>query len=215
LFRVDKFPLAAPGWPYLLGYGLLTVVAAALGLCWAAAALGLLTVFIAFFFRDPARASNAADNEVLSPADGRVVTVEVVDEPELAGGRARLVSVFMNVFNVHVNRVPLSGRVVSCAHRQGAFVNAARPDASHSNERQEVIIKTAGGRLVKVTQVAGLVARRIECRLIPGETVQRGQRYGMIRFGSRLDVYLPLEAEVTVLPGQRVKAGLSTLARLD
>jgi phosphatidylserine decarboxylase len=208
-------PLAASGGPYVLGYAFLAAVATALGLAWAAAALWLAAAAIALFFRDPPRRSSASAAAVLSPADGRVVTVEEVSDPELPGGRALLVSVFMSVFNVHVNRAPVSGKVLGVAHRSGGFVNAVRREASHSNERLEVVLEAPGRRLVKVVQVAGLVARRIECRLTPGQEVQRGQRYGMIRFGSRLDVYLPPAAAATVVPGRRVKAGVSVIAELD
>ncbi len=212
--RIDKFPLAVAGWPYMLGYLFLTLVASALGVWWLAVPLGLLTVFISFFFRDPAREAFAPAEAVLSPADGRVVTVEEVAAPDLPGGRALLVSVFMSVFNVHVNRAPVSGVVQRVEYKTGAFVNAARRDASHSNERVEVVLEDAAGRLVKVVQVAGLVARRIECRLAPGQQVRRGDRFGMIRFGSRLDVYLPPGARVTVDLGQKVKAGISILGEL-
>jgi len=212
--RLDKFPLAASGWPYVLGYLFLALVASALGVWWLAAPLWLLTGFIAFFFRDPAREAFAPAQAVLSPADGRVVAVEEVEAPDMPGGRATMISVFMSVFNVHVNRAPVDGQVQSVEHKNGAFVNAARRDASHSNERVEVVLKDSQGRALKVTQVAGLVARKIECSLIPGEMVRGGQRFGMIRFGSRLDVLLPLEARVAVSLGQRVKAGISILGEL-
>ncbi|KMY65769.1 hypothetical protein AAU61_20255 [Desulfocarbo indianensis] len=212
--RLDKFPLAASGWPYVLGYLFLALVASALGAWWLAAPLWLLTGFIAFFFRDPAREAFAPAAAVLSPADGRVVAVEEVEAPDMPGGRATMVSVFMSIFNVHVNRAPADGQVQSVERKSGAFVNAARRDASHCNERVEVVLKDSQGRALKVTQVAGLVARKIECSLIPGEMVRRGQRFGMIRFGSRLDVLLPLEAKVAVSLGQKVKAGISILGEL-
>ncbi|MBU1449046.1 phosphatidylserine decarboxylase family protein [Patescibacteria group bacterium] len=212
--RIDKFPLAASGWPYLLGYLFLAVVATALCVWWMAIPLWLLSGFIAFFFRDPARDAFAPAGSVLSPADGRVVVVEEVDAPEMPEGRALMVSVFMSVFNVHVNRVPVSGLVQSVEYKTGAFVNAAHRDASHSNERIEVVLEDADGNVIKVAQVAGLVARKIECRLIPGEKVQQGHRFGMIRFGSRLDVYFPLGSNVLVSRGQRVKAGISVLGEL-
>lgn len=212
--RIDKFPLAASGWPYLLGYLFLALVASALCVWWLAAPLWLISGFIAFFFRDPARDAFAPAGSVLSPADGRVVVVEEVDAPDMPGGRALMISVFMSVFNVHVNRVPLSGAVQSVEYKTGAFVNAAQRDASHSNERIEVVLKDAAGNIIKVAQVAGLVARKIECRLIPGQEVQQGYRFGMIRFGSRLDVYLPLGSRALVSRGQKVKAGVTVLGEL-
>jgi phosphatidylserine decarboxylase len=213
--RIDKFPLAASGWPYLLGYLFLALVASALGVWWLALPLWILTGFIGFFFRDPARDAFAPKGSVLSPADGRVVVAEEMEAPDMPGGRALVVSVFMSIFNVHVNRVPISGMVQSVEYKTGAFVNAARRDASHSNERVKVALKDPDAdNVIKVVQVAGLVARKIECHLIPGEEVQQGQRFGMIRFGSRLDVYLPLGSRVLVERGQKVKAGVSILGEL-
>lgn len=210
----DKFPLASPGWPYLSGAAFLACTATALDVWWMAAPLWLALGFIAYFFRDPARRSRAADNEIISPADGKVVAVREVDEPRLPGGRARLVSVFMNVFDVHVNRAPIGGKVVGLDYIRGRFVPADRAEASRGNERLEMLLEDPAGRLLLVTQVAGLVARRIECRLSPGDVVSKGERYGMIRFGSRLDVYLPLEARARVAPGQRVKAGVSVIGEM-
>lgn len=210
----DKFPIAASGWPYLLSFAGLAWVAFALRVGWLAWPLAVITAWMVWFFRDPARFAPAGPAAVISPADGRVVAVEEVDRPDLPGGRAAMVSIFMNIFDVHVNRAPISGRVVRLAHLPGGYLPADRPGARVDNERQEVLIQGEDGRLALVAQVAGLVARRIECRLAPGEWVHRGQRFGMIRFGSRLDVYLPPESRVRVLPGQKVKAGLSLLAEL-
>jgi len=144
-----------------------------------------------------------------------VVAVQAVERPELPGGQALMISVFMNVFDVHVNRAPVSGKVVRLAHRPGGFVPADRAEARLANERQEALIQTEAGQLVLVVQVAGLVARRIECRLAPGQWVHRGQRFGMIRFGSRVDLYLPPASRALVRPGDRVKAGVTTLAELS
>jgi phosphatidylserine decarboxylase len=120
----------------------------------------------------------------------------------------------MSVFNVHVNRVPISAEVQSVEYKTGAFVNAAHRDASHSNERVEIALQDAAGNVIKVVQVAGLVARKIECGLIPGEKVQQGRRFGMIRFGSRLDIYFPIGSNILVSRGQRVKAGISILGEM-
>ena len=212
--HLDKFPLAAPGLPYLAGYGLLIAVALALGVWWLAVPLILVWLFMAWFFRDPARRAQVAAEAVLSPADGKVVLSEEVEEPRLPGGRARLVSVFMNIFDVHVNRAPIEGRVLAVEFKAGGFVPADRHQATHSNQRVEVLLEDSRGRRILVSQVAGLVARRIHCRLAPGDEVKKGQRYGMIRFGSRLDVYLPPSARVSVSLGERVKAGVSVIAEL-
>lgn len=211
----DKCPLAASGWPYVLSFAFLTLVAAMLCLGWLAWPLGVITAWMIWFFRDPARFAAAGPGAVICPADGKVVAVQEVERLDLPGGRALMISVFMNIFDVHVNRAPVSGRVVRLAHRPGAFVPADRAEAPTDNERQEAVIQTEAGQLVMVVQVAGLVARRIECRLAPGEWVHRGQRFGMIRFGSRVDLYLPPTTKAVARLGDRVKAGITVLAELD
>ncbi|MFZ5587590.1 MAG: phosphatidylserine decarboxylase family protein [Thermodesulfobacteriota bacterium] len=211
----DKFPLAASGWPYILSFGFLALVAAMLRLPWLAWPLGVITLWMIWFFRDPARFAAAGPGAVICPADGKVVAVQAVERPELPGGQALMISVFMNVFDVHVNRAPVSGKVVRLAHRPGGFVPADRAEARLANERQEALIQTEAGQLVLVVQVAGLVARRIECRLAPGQWVHRGQRFGMIRFGSRVDLYLPPASRALARPGDRVKAGVTALAELS
>lgn len=212
---MDKFPLAASGWFYLLPALFMALVASALGVWWLAVPLWLAAGFVAYFFRDPARSCQAGENAVISPADGKVVVAEEVDMPELPGGRALLVSIFMNLFSVHVNRVPMSGQVENVLYTKGDFMPADRRLAAEQNERMSVRIAGPGGGTIQVTQVAGLVARRIECRLAPGDEAVRGKRYGMIRFGSRLDVYLPPEAALVVALGQQVRAGVTVLAEVE
>lgn len=212
--RFDKFPLASPGWPYLIGCGFLAAVATALGVWWLAAPLWLIFAWMAWFFRDPARRAQASPGAVISPADGRVVAVEVVPHAAMPGGQARMISIFMNVFDVHVNRAPAAGRVADVRHIPGGFVRANLPGARLENERVQVVLDTPAGDRLVVNQVAGLVARRIECELAPGDNVQRGQRYGMIRFGSRLDVYLPTRAKVRLSRGQKVRAGVTVIGEL-
>lgn len=212
--KMDKFPLATSGWVYLLATVALAGVASALGLPWLAWPLWLIAAWMAWFFRDPARHSQAGPEAIIAPADGKVVAVQEVDCPELPGGRARLVSIFMNIFDVHVNRLPISGQVLSVAHRAGGYDPADQPQVSRGNERQEIVMAGERGQALMVAQVAGLVARRIECWLTPRQMVQRGARFGMIRFGSRVDVYLPLEAQVLVSLGQKVKAGETVIGAL-
>lgn len=211
---MDKFPLAQAGWPYVLAGLFLALVATALGVWWLAAPLWLATLLIINFFRDPGRAAAAGSGAVLAPADGKVVAVEPAPHQALPGGRGLLVSIFMNIFDVHVNRAPIAGRVLGVRRLPGGYMPADRPQAALANERVEVLIQPAQGRPLVVCQVAGLVARRIECRLVPGDIVQQGQRYGMIRFGSRLDVYMPLGAEARVKLGQRVRAGVSVIGEM-
>ena len=157
---MDKFPLAASGWRYLLVGTFLALVAEALNVCWLAWPLWIFVAFTGFFFRDPARTHQAMEGEFISPADGKVVAIEEVLHPGLPGERALLISIFMNIFDVHVNRLPVSGEVVSVRHMPGGFMPANRPGARERNERVEVVLETPTGARMAVAQVAGLVARR-------------------------------------------------------
>jgi phosphatidylserine decarboxylase len=175
--------------------------------------LWIVAVFVIQFFRDPPRAVPAQANAVLSPADGRIVKVEKVADP-YTGRESLLISVFMNVFNVHSNRAPVDGTVERVAYSPGKFVNADLDKASTENERNALVIQLAGGERIAVVQVAGLIARRILCYVKAGDALQRGQRYGFIRFGSRVDVYLPLSARPRVAVGDKVAATSTILADL-
>jgi phosphatidylserine decarboxylase len=209
--------IAREGWPYIGG-----LLVLALLVSWAASATGhggwiavavvawLVLLFVVQFFRDPPRPVPADPLAVLSPADGRVVKVEKAHDP-YAGRDALLISVFMNVFNVHSNRVSVDGKVRKIEYFRGSFVNADLDKASTENERNAVVIE-GGGRTVTLVQVAGLIARRILCYVKEGDSLQRGQRYGFIRFGSRVDVYVPLDATPKVGPGDKVSATMTVLA---
>lgn len=211
---MDKFPLAASGWPYILVTVGLAWVASALGVRLMAWPLWLVAAWMVWFFRDPARSSQAGSQALVAPADGKVVAIQEVECPQLPQGRALMVSVFMNIFNVHVNRLPAAGQVVSLAHHAGAFDPADQPQVSRGNERHELLLETAQGQRLLVVQVAGLVARRIECWAVPGDLMRRSQRFGMIRFGSRVDLYLPLGTRVAASLGQKVKAGETVIGTL-
>ena len=175
--------------------------------------LWAIALFILQFFRDPAREIPDDPQAVLSPADGRIVAVEKVRDPYLER-EALKISVFMNVFNVHSNRSPVDGTVKQRWYHAGSFLNAALDKASLENERNALWIETTDRQSITCVQIAGLVARRILCYVDPGVTLERGQRYGFIRFGSRVDVYLPLDAEVKAALGDKVYATESILARL-
>jgi phosphatidylserine decarboxylase len=175
--------------------------------------LWLVAAFVIQFFRDPARIPPAGENLVLAPADGRIVSVDRVRDPYLERDALRL-SVFMNVFNVHSNRSPVDGEVRDVWYSAGAFVNAALDKASASNERNALWLRTEHGTDVTCVQVAGLIARRILCYVKPGMRLRRGERFGFIRFGSRVDVYLPVDAEPRARVGDTVYAGSSVLAHL-
>lgn len=206
--------LAREGW----GHIAFVIAAAGLVTAWLgwliAAPLWLVAVFVLQFFRDPRRVLAGGQNAVLCPADGRVIALGPAEDPYL-NRRAVKVSIFMNVFNVHSNRLPVGGRVRRRWYSPGRFFNASLDKASSDNERNALWITTPEGSDVVVVQVAGLIARRILCYIAEGETVGPGDRYGFIRFGSRVDVYLPLGSRTEVGLGDKVKAGSQLLARLE
>ena len=176
-------------------------------------ALLVVAIWVASFFRDPERPGERGERLVISPADGKVVLVTEVDEPTFVRGRAQRVSIFMNIFNVHVNRYPVSGRVEYVQASPGKFLNAIAPEASLENEQTSVGIVAGTSRLL-VRQIAGLIARRIVTYSRNGDLVQQGARMGLIRFGSRVDVFLPLDATLRVKPGDVAYAGVTVLGEL-
>lgn len=207
-------PIARAGYPMILAGAFLTMVLALLELMIPTFAALVATFFIIAFFRDPERVVPTAPGAVVSPADGRVIRVETEQNPSFLEGPCLKISIFMSVFNVHVNRIPFDGTVVDIRYHPGRFFSANLDKASRENEHNAVVVELADRRRFCFVQVAGLVARRIICRLKPKDGVIRGQRYGMICFGSRLDVYLPPDTDAVVVPGDRVKAGTSVLAHL-
>jgi phosphatidylserine decarboxylase len=204
--------LAKEGWPFIAGSLVLAVVASSAGL-WSLP-FWLIFVFCLQFFRDPPRVIAGGPKSVLAPADGRIVVVEEADDPYLKR-RALKVSVFMNVFNVHSNRSPIKSSVQQKWYKPGSFLNAALDKASLENERCALHLKLADGRDITCVQIAGLVARRILNYVDSGMALEPGQRYGFIRFGSRVDLYLPLDSKVKVVIGDRVFASSSILAELS
>jgi len=173
----------------------------------------LLTIFVISFFRNPERTPPGDGRTVVAPADGTVIVVERVTETPL-GTEALKISIFMSVFNVHVNRAPLDGTVVDIAYVPGRFLDARDGRASSENERNGVVLETASGVRIAFVQIAGLIARRIICYPAVGDVLKRGTRYGLIRFGSRVDVYLPVEVEPLVKLGDTTTAGETVLGRL-
>ena len=176
-------------------------------------ALTLLALWVAYFFRDPERTGERGNRLVISPADGRVIDIREVDEPAFLQGRAIRVSVFMNVFNVHVNRYPVGGTVQYVHYNPGRFFNAAAEKASLDNEQMSIGIQTATHRVL-FRQIAGLVARRIVTYSRVGDDAEQGERMGLIRFGSRVDVFVPVGSTIRVELGQRPVAGTTVLAEL-
>jgi phosphatidylserine decarboxylase len=205
--------IAREGWPFLAGAVAIAGAANAFAGFWWALPLWLIAIFILQFFRDPPRDAPAEANAVLSAADGRVVAVERARDPYLDRDALKL-SVFMNVFNVHSNRSPVDGEVRNRWYYRGSFLNAALDKASLENERAALWIRTPAGVDVTCVQIAGLIARRILCYADVGQALSRGERYGFIRFGSRVDIYLPLDAIPRVSIGDKVYATESILAIL-
>ena len=205
--------IAREGWPFLAAALIVAVMVTVFaGWVWSLL-FWLIALFVLQFFRDPPREIPTEASAILSPADGRVVTVERAEDPFLKREALKL-SVFMNVFNVHSNRSPVDGEVKEAWYHAGKFVNAALSKASTENERNALWIKTAGGADITCVQVAGLIARRILCYVKSGDKLSRGQRYGFIRFGSRVDLYLPLTAVPKVSVGDKVSAASTVLAHL-
>ena len=204
---------AREGWPFIAGaVAIATLVSMFAGWIWSVP-FWIISLFVLQFFRDPSRIVPQKANAVLSPADGRIVAVENTQDPYLKRDAIK-VSVFMNVFNVHSNRSPVDGRVYNEWYFPGKFINASLPKASLENERNALWIKTDNDLDITCVQIAGLIAKRIVCHTKIGEQLVRGQRFGFIRFGSRVDVYLPLNTEVKVNIGDKVYATLTILAEL-
>ena len=216
MFDSVLVPINRAGWPFI---AISLVLALLLGLLWGPLFwLGLLlTAFCTYFFRDPPRVTPQREGLMVSPADGMLQAIEEAAPPaELAMGdepRTRI-SVFLNVFDVHVNRVPVGGEITGLNYRPGKFLNAALDKASELNERMSLKVRASNGREIAFVQIAGLVARRIKCNVSLGESVTTGQVFGLIRFGSRMDIYLPEGVSPLVSRGQRMVAGETVIADL-
>ena len=210
----SAYPIARPGYSFIGAAAFTTFVFALLELI-IPALLGLATTFfIIYFFRDPDRTVPNGGGLVVSPADGKVVAAGTVENSTYYEGTCRKISVFMSVFNVHVNRMPCKGKVKKIIYNPGKFFSANLDKASKENEQNAVYLETEDGKEICTVQIAGLIARRIICRVQEGDEVDRGQRFGMICFGSRLDIYLPKDSKLNVAVGDIVKAGTSVLGEL-
>lgn len=204
------FPVAKEGYPFILVALFCIILVWIVGLWPLEFFFAPVGVFVVAFFRDPER-TPPPDGSICSPADGRVIKVERVTDEKFTGADAMKISIFMNVFNVHVNRVPADGRVLDVRYRPGKFFNASFDKASEFNEQNALILQRPDGSRFAFNQIAGLIARRIVCYARPGDQLKRGERFGLIRFGSRVDVYLPVACRVSVKVGDKVSAGTSTL----
>jgi phosphatidylserine decarboxylase len=209
-------PVAVEGYPFIGLFAFVALFCAALGwYCLATITLGL-TLFAVYFFRNPERFPPEGDEFIVAPADGRIIFVgKVAEERFLEGREVTKLSIFMNVFNVHVNRVPLDCTVIDQYYSPGRFFNASLDKASSENEQSGLLLETASGVRFLCVQIAGLIARRIVSYPENGDSLKRGQRYGLIRFGSRVDLYLPGDVEISARLGERTVAGQSVLGRLS
>jgi phosphatidylserine decarboxylase len=206
--------IAREGFPFIVGLGILAIALSWIGFTGLAVVSFAATLFVVFFFRNPERTIPGEPGLLVSPADGRILKVEDVVLDGLLSGRFRKVSIFMNVFNVHVNRAPYSGRVEKIEYHGGKFLSANLDKASADNEKNTILIRTKEGKAFLTIQIAGLIARRIVCWIGEGMEIARGQQFGLICFGSRLEVVLPLESKILVQAGQKVRAGETPIGYL-
>lgn len=212
--RAAGIPIVREGVPFVAVVGGAAALAGIWGLVVHTVFLTGLTLFTAWFFRNPQRTAPILRRGLVSPADGRVLGIDEVHEPRYFKEHAIRVSIFLNIFDVHVNRIPCQGTVEEVLYQPGRFLAANRPEATVHNEQNAVKIRAAEGAKVLCVQVAGLIARRIVCWVSPGEAVECGERFGMIRFGSRVDVFVPLGTVLKIAVGDHVKGGETLLGQL-
>lgn len=215
-FQIDgqsltAFPIERSGYPYIYASGFATLVFALIGRTWPAILGMTITFFICFFFRDPDRVIPEKQGVVVSPADGRIVSAGIIKSTPFMEGPCMKIGIFMSLFNAHINRVPYSGVIKKISYHPGSFLPANRDAASIQNEYNAVILEFSQNKSLCFVQIAGIVARRIICRIREGDNVTRGQKFGLICFGSRVDLYLPADASMLVQVGDKVKAGTSVL----
>ncbi len=208
------FPIARPGYPFIFAAAFVTVIFALIEFEVLAIAGVFITLFICYFFRDPDRVTPDRENAVISPADGRIVFARVVDTNPYGDGPCLKVGIFMSIFNVHVNRVPFSGVVKDIRYYPGRFYSADKEIASTQNEHNAIVLTTSNNHTIGTVQIAGLIARRIICWTQEEETVTAGQRFGMICFGSRVDLYLPADTRLEATMGDKVSGGATILGYL-
>jgi len=212
--RAVGVPFAKEGFPFVGAAAGITLMAGWLGWIPIAVLAGILTLFVSWFFRNPPRAIPQGARLVVAPGDGKVLAVDEEFEPRYLKDRAVRISIFLNVFDVHINRIPCEGTIEDVQYQPGLFLVASKPSATLKNEQNAVMIKAVGEAKVLCVQVAGLIARRIVCWVNPKDRAVRGERYGLIRFGSRMDTYLPIGTAIKVAVGDRVKGGESILGEL-
>ncbi len=206
-----NFPIAAQGFPFIFGSAGLAALALGFGLRSVGLVLALLSGFCTFFFRNPLREIPEGEGLIVSPADGKVTDVSPVERGRYLDGPAVKVSIFLSIFDVHVNRIPYTGRIAAIFYNRGRFFPAQQEKASMQNEQNALLLEAGSGRRLVCVQIAGWIARRIVCWVKEGDILRRGERFGLIRFGSRVDLYLPPNTQIRVRPGDRVKGGESVI----
>ncbi|MFQ5780773.1 MAG: phosphatidylserine decarboxylase family protein [Nitrospiria bacterium] len=212
--RERQFPIAREGFIFI-GIGGILTPAAVLYLGWVGGSVfGVVTLFCIWFFRDPKRAIPQEEGFLVSPADGKIVDISFVEEARFLKKPVIKISIFLNIFNVHVNRSPIAGKVIGIVYNAGRFFAANVPKASLENEQNAVILETPSGKRIVCIQIAGLIARRIVCWIKEGGMLHRGERFGLIRFGSRVDLFLPVETEIRISKGEQVKGGETVIGIL-
>lgn len=210
-----QIPVAKEGYPFIGLSAFIALICAILGHNFLTVLAVVATAFILYFFRDPERFIPERSDALVSPADGKVIQIEEISDTAFTQSQAYKVSIFMNVFNVHVNRIPCDGTVDRVIYTPGKFYSADSAQGALHNEYCATLLTTPSGRKIAFVQIAGLIARRIVCWLEPNDTVQRGRRFGLIRFGSRVDLYLPKDTELRISVGQKVVAGETILGYLS
>ncbi len=212
----NRLPFAREGFPFIfIGIGI-TIFFAWLGVTTLTLIACAIALFVLYFFRDPERHHSEPKNAVLTPADGRILEIKNLESQNSPLGQPAIkVSIFMSVFNVHVNRIPIQGTVKSISYHPGKFLSANLDKASEQNEHNRVTLQTLDAKEIMVIQIAGLIARRIACWIDEGDTVKTGQRFGLIRFGSRLEVFLPADSNIIIQVRQKVKAGETVIGYLQ
>ncbi len=208
------FPIIPDGFFFIVPLAVLSIALICFKIVYVGIFFLVVTLFVMWFFRNPNRVTPEDEKAIISPADGRVIKIEEVEEKEMLNEKVRKVSIFMSILNVHVNRAPCSGTVKKISYRKGKFFPANLDKASALNERNSVLIETVDGRQILTIQIAGIIARRIVCWTKKGMQIQKGERFGLIKFGSRLEVFMPLDTTISVKTGDRVRAGETRIGYL-
>ncbi|MBW6519929.1 MAG: phosphatidylserine decarboxylase family protein [Desulfoarculaceae bacterium] len=213
--KSPEIPIAREGYPFIALSAFVTLIIAILGYTLLALPALAITTFVVYFFRDPERIGPVSDDALTSPADGKVILIEKIIDDQYLLGQVYKVSIFMNVFNVHVNRAPVNGTVEKVVYTPGKFYSADSDRGAMHNEHCATLLHSASGHRLAFVQVAGLIARRIVCWLEVDDQVRRGQRFGLIRFGSRVDLYIPTQTQLEIAVGQKVRAGETVIGYLS